>query len=289
MYKTLNQYYREKFGCKVYKLSLDGGFTCPNRDGTKGVGGCIFCSESGSGEFAEKNCNDILSQLNNAKQRVEKKYKGDKYIAYFQSFSNTYAPLDRLKKLYTEAISQKFIAGLSVATRPDCVDENVAQLLSEINRIKPVSVELGLQTSNPRTGEYINRCYTNEDYSNAMKLLKDHGIERVTHIILGLPGESADDMISTTKFAVENDTDGIKFHLLHVLKNTKLYDDYLQGNFETLSLEKYAEILKKCIEILPPKTVVHRITGDGDKKTLVAPLWSADKKRVLNFLKDYLE
>ncbi|MBR4282854.1 MAG: TIGR01212 family radical SAM protein [Clostridia bacterium] len=288
MYKTLNQHNHEKFGCKVYKLSIDGGFTCPNRDGTKGTGGCIFCSAFGSGEFASPKTDTIEAQLETAKLRVESKNKGGKYIAYFQSFSNTYAPVDVLEKMYLEAIKPDYIVGLSIATRPDCIDENVIELLKKINCIKPVSVELGLQTSNEKSGEFINRKYTNEDYIRSMKMLKDAKIETVTHIILGLPLECEDDMLSTTKFAVDNKTDGVKFHLLHVLKNTKLCEIYEKGEFETLSLERYAEILKKCISLLPKDTVVHRITGDGDKKTLVAPLWSADKKFALNFLNKYL-
>ena len=288
MYKTLNQHNHEKFGCKVYKLSIEGGFTCPNRDGTKGVGGCIFCSAFGSGEFASPKSDSILSQLEDAKIKVESKNKNGKYIAYFQSFSNTYAPINILEKMYLEAISPEYIVGLSIATRPDCIDENVINLLKKTNNIKPVTVELGLQTSNEKSGEFINRKYTNDDYVRAMKLLKSADIETVTHIILGLPFEDDENMLNTTKFAVENNTNGVKFHLLHVLKGTKLCEIYEKGEFETLSLERYAEILKKCISMLPKDTVVHRITGDGDKKALVAPLWSADKKAVLNYLNKYL-
>lgn len=287
-YKSLTQHYEEKFGCKVYKLSIQGGFTCPNRDGTKGSGGCIFCSEFGSGEFASAKANGIEEQLEQAKKRVEGKYKGEKYIAYFQSFTNTYAPVDLLERTYMEAIKPEYIVGLSIGTRPDCVDEKVVDLLKKVHRIKPVTVELGLQTSNEKSGEFINRRYTNQDYVRAMHLLKTAGIETVTHIILGLPFEDESDMLSTTKFAVENKTDGVKFHLLHVIKGTKLCEIYEKGEFETLTLERYAEILKKCISLLPKDTVVHRITGDGDKKTLIAPLWSADKKRVLNYLNKYL-
>lgn len=288
MYKTLNEHNHEKFGCKVYKLSLNGGFTCPNRDGTKGVGGCIFCSAFGSGEFASPKSDSILSQLEDAKIKVESKNKNGKYIAYFQSFSNTYAPINILEKMYLEAISPEYIVGLSIATRPDCIDENVINLLKKTNNIKPVTVELGLQTSNEKSGEFINRKYTNEDYIRSMKMLNSANIETVTHIILGLPFENEEDMLATTKFAVENNTNGVKFHLLHVLKGTKLCEIYEAGEFETLSLERYAEILKKCISLLPKDTVVHRITGDGDKKALVAPLWSADKKAVLNYLNKYL-
>ncbi|MBR2152094.1 MAG: TIGR01212 family radical SAM protein [Clostridia bacterium] len=288
MYKTLNQHNHKKFGCKVYKLSIEGGFTCPNRDGTKGVGGCIFCSAFGSGEFASPKTGNIIDQLEEAKKRVEGKNKGGKYMAYFQSFTNTYAPVDILEKMYLEAIKPDYIVGLSIATRPDCIDKHIVELLKKINQIKPVTVELGLQTSNEKSGEFINRCYTNEDYIRSMKMLKEANIETVTHIILGLPFETQDDMLTTTKFAIDNKTDGVKFHLLHVVKGTKLCETYEKGEFETLSLEEYAEILKRCISLLPKDTVVHRITGDGDKKTLVAPLWSADKKYVLNFLNKYL-
>lgn len=289
MYKTLNEHYREKFGCKVYKLSIDGGFTCPNRDGTKGDKGCIFCSEYGSGEFAEKQTDSILNQLIKAKKRVEAKNKDGKYIAYFQSFTNTYAKVERLKKLYYEAIAPDFIVGLSIGTRPDCLSDECITLLSEINKIKPVSVELGLQTVNEKTAEYIRRGYENEVYFDAVNRLKAKGIEVVTHIILGLPFETEEMMCDTTRQAVKAGTDGVKFHLLHVLKNTDLEREYLSGKFNCLSLEEYAKILKKCISLLPENVVVHRITGDGDKKTLVAPLWSADKKKVLNYLNAYLK
>ena len=288
MYKSANDYYKQKFGCKVYKLSLDGGFTCPNRDGTLGTGGCIFCSELGSGEFAEKG-DDIITQLENAKLRVEKKNKGGKYIAYFQSFTGTYAPIEKLKRVYYEAIKPDYIVGLSIGTRPDCLPDDVVELLKEINKIKPVSIELGLQTTNEKTAEYIRRAYKNATYFDAVKRLKTAGIEVVTHIIIGLPNETADDAVKTTLDAVSAGTDGVKFHLLHVLKNTDLERDYLGGKFECLTLENYAEILKKCISVLPPDIVVHRITGDGAKRNLIAPLWSADKKTVLNYLNKYLK
>ena len=289
VYKTLNDYYKEKFGCKVYKLSLDGGFTCPNRDGKIGTRGCIFCSASGSGEFAEKRCESIKAQLERAKVRVESKIKNGKFIAYFQAFTNTYAPIEKLKKLYYDAVAPDYIVGLAIGTRPDCLDGEVIALLSEINKIKPVSVELGLQTSNEKTAEYIRRGYKNETYFNAVKRLKAENIEVVTHIIIGLPFETKEDMIKTTLEAVKAGTDGVKFHLLHVLKGTDLELEYKKGNFSCLSLEDYGEILKECISVLPPDTVVHRITGDGAKKDLVAPLWSGDKKKVLNYLNKLLQ
>lgn len=287
MYKTANDYYRQKFGTKVYKLSVDGGFTCPNRDGTCGVGGCIFCSASGSGEFAEKG-NDVAQQLEKAKKRVEAKIKSGKYIAYFQSFTNTYAPLPRLKEIFYEAMRPKYIVGISIGTRPDCLPDDVIELLKEINEIKPVSVELGLQTTNEESVEYIRRGYDNTVYFDAVKRLRSAKIDVVTHIIIGLPNETSRDMIKTTQDAVAAGTDGVKFHLLHVLKNTDLANDYLSGCFECLTLEQYAEILKRCISVLPYDVVVHRITGDGAKRDLIAPMWSADKKNVLNYLNKYL-
>ena len=284
--KMLSQYYREKFGCKVYKLSLDGGFSCPNRDGKIGTGGCIFCT--GSGEFAEGGPDPITVQLERAKLRVNSKNKGGKYIAYFQAFTNTYAPLERLRTLYYEAIAPEDIVGLAIGTRPDCLGEDVIALLKEINSVKPVSVELGLQTIHEETARYIRRGYEADLYYDAVRRLKEAGIEVVTHIILGLPGETPEMMVQTTKASVRAGTDGVKFHLLHVLKNTDLAKDYEAGKFDCLSLEAYGEILKACIRCLPETVIVHRITGDGAKKDLIAPLWSGDKKQVLNYLQKLL-
>lgn len=285
MYKTANDYYKEKFGCKVYKLSLDGGFTCPNRDGSISTGGCIYCSSLGSGEFAERGIN-ISEQLEKAKLRVEKKIKNGKYIAYFQSFTNTYGSYEKLKKLFYEAIKPDYIVGLNIATRPDCLPDETIILLAELNKIKPVTVELGFQTSNDAVAEYINRGYKSEVYKSAVSRLKNEGLEVITHIIIGLPD---DNPVITTKFAVDCGTDGVKFHLLHILKNTRLAEEYENGRVEALTLEKYAEILKNCISVLREEIVVHRITGDGAKKDLIAPLWSADKKKTLNFLNRYLQ
>ena len=285
MYKTASDYYKEKYSCKVYKLSLDGGFTCPNRDGSVSTGGCIFCSALGGGEFAEHGEN-ITQQLENAKKRVADKIKDGKYIAYFQSFTNTYAPVDRLRELFYEAIAPEYIVGLNIATRPDCLPDATIDLLRELNAIKPVTVELGLQTASDAVADYVNRGYQTAVYADAVSRLKKAGIEVITHIIIGLP---EDDPVATTKFAVECGTDGVKFHLLHILKNTRLAAEYEAGRVEALTLEAYAAILKNCIDILPPETVVHRITGDGAKKDLIAPLWSADKKKTLNFLNHYLK
>ena len=287
MYTTLNEHYRAKFGCKVYKLSIDGGFTCPNRDGTAGVGGCIFCSAAGSGDFAEGVGVSIAAQLEKAKARVSAKNKDGKYIAYFQSFTNTYAPVDVLREKYTAAIAPADIVGLAIGTRPDCLPGETIALLAEINRVKPVSVELGLQTIHEASACYIRRGYVNQVYFDAVRRLKAANIEVVTHIILGLPWETAEMAAETTRQAVAAGTDGVKFHLLHVLRDTDLEADYLAGKFRCLTLEEYAHWLSFCLREVPSRIVVHRITGDGAKRDLVAPLWSADKKRVLNYLHRY--
>lgn len=281
--RTASVHYREKFGCKVYKLSLDGGFTCPNRDGKLGTGGCIFCSAYGGGEFAEGGA-DIAGQLERAKERVAFKNKGGKYMAYFQSFTGTYAPVPRLRELYEAAIAPEDVVGLSIGTRPDCLSSEVLALLEEIHRKKPVTIELGLQTVWPETARYIRRGYETDVYFDALRRLKTSGIEVITHIILGLPGETPEMMRETTRQVVAAGTDGIKFHLLHVLRNTDLEQEYRAGKFRCLELEEYGAILKSCIDLLPPEITVHRITGDGAKRDLVAPLWSGDKKRVLNYL-----
>jgi len=280
--KMLSEYYRERYGCKVYKLSLDAGFTCPNRDGTLGSRGCIFCS--GSGEFAERCQTTVANQLEQAKARVRAKTKDGKYIAYFQAFTNTYADPDTLRQIFTEAMSPEYIVGLAIATRPDCLSRDVISLLAELNRQKPVSVELGLQTIHEETARYIRRGYPTEVYCDAVKRLKEEGLEVVTHIILGLPGETVRMAVQTTEAAVAAGTDGVKFHLLHVLRGTDLAEDYAAGKFRCLSLEEYGYWLQQCAAVLPENTVVHRITGDGARKDLIAPLWSADKKRVLNYL-----
>ena len=273
----------------MYKLSLDGGFTCPNRDGTLGTRGCIFCSSRGSGDFAPERSLPIQEQLISAKARVEKKCKDGKYIAYFQAFTNTYAPVEKLRRVFTEAIEPEEVVGLSVATRPDCLPPEVLSLLEELNRKKPVLVELGLQTIHEASIRYIRRGYENEVYVQAVQNLNALGITPVTHIILGLPGETEEQMVETTQAAVAAGTQGVKFHLLHVLSGTDLHKDYQAGKFSCLTLEGYARVLKKCLAVLPPEVVVHRITGDGAKKDLVAPSWSADKKRVLNYLTKVLQ
>ena len=286
MYRTFHDHSREKFGCKVYKLSIDAGFSCPNRDGTCGTGGCIFCD--GSGAFAEKG-ESITAQLKKAKNRVAAKNPNGKYMAYFQAFTNTYGPVAHLRKLYLKAMVLEEIVGLAIGTRPDCLGDDVMELLREINAIKPVSVELGLQTTKPESVRYIRRGYENGVYFDAVRRLKAAGIEVVTHIILGLPGETKEDALKTTRDAVAAGTDGVKFHLLHVLRGTDLATDYAAGKFDCLSLEEYGAWLKACIDALPHHITVHRITGDGAKKDLIAPLWSGDKKKVLNYLNKLLK
>lgn len=280
-YTTLNNYLKERFGEKVYKIALNGGFTCPNRDGSIDTRGCIFCSKGGSGDFAESPDLTITEQIENGKKRLEKKIKNGKYIAYFQAFTNTYAPVERLRKIYEEAINHPDIVALSIGTRPDCLGDDVLALLDELNKIKPIFVELGLQTINEDTAKYIRRGYTLEVYDKAVADLHKIGINVVTHIILGLPNESKEDMLNSVKYACKV-TDGIKLQLLHILKGTDLAKDYEQGKFEVLTLEQYTEIIKECVQIIPENVVIHRLTGDGAKKDLIAPLWSADKKTVLN-------
>jgi len=287
LYRSVSHYYRERFGCKVYKLSIDGGFTCPTRDGTVGYGGCIFCSAMGSGEFAA-HCPDIRQQLEQAKQRVRFKAGNGKFIAYFQAFTNTYAPVGRLRALYTAAMEPDDIVALAIGTRPDCLPDEVLALLAELNEIKPISVELGLQTIHETTAQYIRRGYPTAVYDDAVRRLQSAGLEVVTHIILGLPGENPEMAVQTTQHAVEMGTDGVKFHLLHVLKGTDLEQDYLAGQFRCLELEEYAQWLKACLAVLPPQVVVHRITGDGAKANLIAPQWSANKKAVLAYLNQQL-
>lgn len=275
---------KDTFGCKVYKVSLNAGFTCPNRDGRIDTRGCIFCSAGGSGDFASDCSLTITEQLVKGKELIRKKLpRGEvKFIAYFQAFTNTYAPVEVLRKKYMEAVNDPEVAALSIATRPDCLPEDVLVLLSEINEIKPVWVELGLQTIHEKTAEYIRRGYELPVFENAVRELKERGIYTVAHVILGLPGESVEDMITTVKYVGEMGIKGIKLQLLHVLKGTDLAKDYELGKFETLTLEEYVSVLGECIKVLSDDCVIHRLTGDGDKKILIAPLWSGDKKRVIN-------
>lgn len=282
MYHKLSDDLINKFGCKVYKLALSGGMTCPVRDGKIHTKGCIFCTKDGSGTFCEKSTDDINTQIENAKKRVESKIKNGKYIAYFQDFTNTYASVEYLEKIFTEAILHPDIVALSIATRPDCLPNDVLKLLEKLNEIKPVWVELGLQSIHPKTAEYIRRGYSLEVYDKAVKDLKKIGIEVIVHVILGLPFETNEMMYETVSYVGKSGIDGIKLQLLHVLKGTDLAKEYEDGKFNCLELDEYIEILENCIKILPNNITIHRLTGDGAKKDLIAPLWSADKKRVLN-------
>ncbi len=286
MYLTLNSYFKNTFGKKGYKIALKGGMSCPNRDGTCGTEGCIFCD--GAGSFAQSGVN-VTEQISRAISRVAHKNKDGVYIAYFQDFTNTYAPISYLRKLFLEAIAHPLVAVLSIATRPDCLPDEVITLLAELNEIKPVWIELGLQTIHKETAQYIGRGYETAIYDTAVKKLHAVKIKVITHLILGLPGEDEQMVYESVKHISRCKTDGVKFHLLHVLKNTKLHELYRDGMIATLSFAEYASLLAGCINRLPKDIVVHRITGDGDKKTLVAPLWSADKKHVLNSLNRYLK
>ncbi len=283
-YYSLNQYLRDTFGQKVYKIAIDGGFTCPNRDGTLDTRGCIFCSGAGSGEFAQDRMESIALQIAKAKERVAGKIKEGKYIAYFQAFTNTYAPVSRLRQLYEEAMAQEDVVALSIATRPDCLSTEIIELLVECNRKMPVWVELGLQTIHEDTAQYIRRGYALSVFDDAVKRLQEAGISVIVHVILGLPGESREDMLETVDYVGKSGIDGIKLQLLHVIQGTDLEKEFRQGKFQVLELEEYVQLVADCIALLPKDMVIHRMTGDGDKRTLVAPMWSADKKKVLNRL-----
>ncbi len=280
-YYSLNEYLKKTFNEKVYKLAISLAETCPNRDGSLSRKGCIFCSADGSGEFAQKSTS-IIQQIENAKKLINEKTNAKKYIAYFQSFTNTYLPYEKMYEAFTQALFHKDICAVSIATRPDCISEKTLDLLERLNLIKPIWVELGLQTSNERTAEYINRCYPNSVYEKTVNNLKKRKIVVITHMIIGLPGESKEDMLNTAKYIAALGSDGIKFHLLHVLKGSGLEEEYYRDKFKVLTKQEYIDILTDIIEYLPEDMVIHRLTGDGDKKTLIAPLWSADKKDVLN-------
>ena len=284
-YYSLNRYLREVFGEKVYKLALDGGMSCPNRDGTLGSGGCIFCSAGGSGDFAQGRCASVAEQLDRAKARIRNKTGAEKFIAYFQSYTNTYAPVDYLEKLFTEAISEPSVAALSIGTRPDCLPDDVVQLLARLNRIKPVWVELGLQTIHEDTARFIRRGYGLSVYEDALRRLKAAGLTVIVHVILGLPGEKRADMLATVDYLGGiHRPDGVKLQLLHVLEGTDLAELWRAGQVPVMEPEEYYDLLCECLRRLPPDMVIHRLTGDGPKRILLAPLWTGDKKRVLNDL-----
>lgn len=298
-YLSVNEYYKKTFGHKVYKLSLDAGCTCPNRDGTKGTGGCIFCSASGSGEFSADRNLSITEQIEKAKQLVQHKIKNENlsssnYIAYFQNFTNTYGDENSLIQKYTEALKNPSIAGISIATRPDCLSQSILKKINELSKTefpvllkkqqKHFSIELGLQTSCQKSVEYINRRYQNDEYTDAVLRIKkiNPDIHIVTHIIFGLPDETEEDMLNSVKFAVNAGTDGIKIQVLNVLKGTRLEEEYLKTKFHIMQIDEYFELVKKTLKIIPPETVIHRLTGDGAKRLLIEPKWVSDKKFVLN-------
>ncbi len=287
-YYSLDSYLKNTFGEKLYKLSLDGGMTCPNRDGTLSYGGCIFCG-GGSGDFAASHCMSIDEQITAAKTLVQNKYNGNRYIAYFQSYTNTYAPCDTLRQLFLPVIQRPDIAVLSIATRPDCLPKPVLELLAELNTIKPVWVELGLQTIHEYTARYINRGYPLTVYQNAAEHLHQLEIPVITHMIIGLPNETDEDILQTARYIGKVGQNGIKLQLLHILKNTVLAEHYAQKQFSALSFEKYVDLVCRILSVLPPDMVIHRLTGDGNKDELIAPLWSCDKRRVLNTIQHELK
>ena len=273
-YCSLDYMLKERYSEKLYKLSLNGGMTCPNRDGKISEGGCIFCSAGGSGDFAANFNPDIAKQIEQAKTLVSKKYQGDRFIAYFQAYTNTYAPVEYLRKLFMDTIMRDDIAILSIATRPDCLGDDVIKLLAELNRMKPVWVELGLQTINESTAKLINRGYELSCYDEAVRKLKNIGVEIITHMIIGLPYETKEDILSTAEY-IGKTANGIKLQLMHILKNTKLLEMYEKGEFKALTEEEYIEIVCEIISILPREMVIHRLTGDGNPDELIAPLASA--------------
>ncbi len=295
--QLLSDFYKSIFGCKTYKISLDAGCTCPNRDGTKGTGGCIFCSQNGSGDFISARNLSITEQVEQGKKLVESKIRGrsgarqGKYIAYFQNFTSTYGDPVKLLSKYREALLCNDIAGLAIATRPDCLNDEILQGLAEISRTHFVQIELGLQTSNEAAGRLINRCYTNQDYIDTVHRIREAApsIHIVTHLIFGLPGESEEDMLNSVKFVIDNNEKewGLKITSLYILKNTRLAAMYEAGDYQPLTKVQYFALLQKALLLLPQNCVVHRLTGDPPKSQLLAPAWTTDKKRVLNELKRF--
>ncbi|HWQ30136.1 MAG TPA: TIGR01212 family radical SAM protein [Negativicutes bacterium] len=286
-YNTLNHYLREKFGEKVFKISLDAGFTCPNRDGKISEGGCAFCSPRGSGDFAGT-ASDLVEQFHEVRNMMNKKWKSGSYIAYFQAYTNTYAPVEILREKYYSILGQEDVVGIAIATRPDCLPGDVMDLLSEINEKTYLWVELGLQTMHENTASLINRGYQLETYIASVKELKKRSIEVVTHQILGLPGENREEMLQTLDFIANTGTQGIKLHLLHLLEDTRLVEFYRSGGFDLMSMEDYIETVVDCIERLPEDMVIHRITGDGPRDTLIGPKWSLKKFEVINAIEHLL-
>lgn len=281
-YYSLNYFLRKKFGEKVFKISLDAGFSCPNRDGKISSTGCIFCSERGSGDFAGDRTFSITEQFENIKQIMNNKWKSGKYIAYFQAYTNTYGKVADLKKKYDEALRQEDVVALAIATRPDCLDEDILELLESYSRKTYLWVELGLQTSSDKTAEIINRGYKLGVFEKAVKDLRSRGIDVVVHTILGLPGESREDMLNTIDYVAHSDIQGIKLHLLHLMKNTPLVESYNNGGFEFLNREEYIDIVCEAITKLPNNIVIHRLTGDAPRNLLVGPMYSLKKWELLN-------
>ena len=297
-YYSLDYYLKKTYGEKLYKISLDGGMTCPNRDGTLGTHGCIFCSRGGSGDFAASRTLSVTEQIEAGKQQSAKKYTGSSYIAYFQAYTNTYASLEYLETLYMEAITHPDIRILSIATRPDCLSEKILDLLENLNRIKPVWVELGLQTIHPESARYIRRGYPLEVFDTAVHELKRRNLTVIVHVILFLPGETHEMMLETIEYLNHSDIDGIKLQLLHILKGTDLaveYQKFLSDPaytgpaFHIPDADEYIRLLTECIQHLRPEIVIHRLTGDGPKDLLIAPLWTGAKRTVLNQIHKYMK
>ena len=288
-YHSLDRELKDTFGEKVYKITLNGGMTCPNRDGRAGNGGCIFCSAQGSGDFAGDAALSVTEQLRQGKADLQKKRPIRSYIAYFQAFTNTYAPVDYLERIFTEAIQDPDVKILSIATRPDCLDPDVLALLARLNRIKPVWVELGLQTVHPETAELIRRGYPLEVFDRAVKNLRSIGITVIVHVILFLPGETEEMMLQTLDYLNRSDIQGIKLQLLHILKGTDLAELYESEPFHVPDMDEYIRLLGRCICALRPDIVIHRLTGDGPKDLLIAPLWTGAKRTVLNNIHRYLK
>ncbi|SFQ06501.1 hypothetical protein SAMN02910358_00584 [Lachnospiraceae bacterium XBB1006] len=288
-YVSLDYSLKQQYGHKVYRIAIDGGMTCPNRDGSLHDRGCIFCSAGGSGDFAGNRATSITEQIENGIQDLEKKRPVKYFIAYFQAFTNTYAPVEYLRRIFTEAISHPRICALAIGTRPDCLPEDVLCLLTELNHVKPVWVELGLQTIHERTARYIRRGYPLSCFETALGQLRKRNLTVIVHVILGLPGESTDDMLATVSYLAHRDIQGIKLQLLHVLRHTDLALDYEAHPFPLFKQEEYYDLICQCIELLPPRIVIHRLTGDGPKKDLIAPLWSSNKRSVLNAIHQELK
>ncbi|WP_138203359.1 TIGR01212 family radical SAM protein [Haloimpatiens lingqiaonensis] len=288
-YHSLNYFLRNKFGEKVFKISLDAGFSCPNRDGTIGTKGCIYCSERGSGDFAGNRMFSISDQFRDIKNMMNNKWKNGKYIAYFQAYTNTYASVDILREKYEEAIAQGDVVALAIATRPDCLGDEVLSLLEEFSQKIYTWVELGLQTSNEKTAKLINRGYKLEVFEEAVSNLRKRNIDVVVHTIFGLPGETKEDMLNTIKYVSDCGVQGIKIHLLHLMKNTPLVNLYEQGKLRFLEQEEYIDLICEAISILPPDMVVHRLTGDAPRNLLIGPMWSLKKWEVLNGIDKALE